>query len=319
MNSAQNTVNWRSDSHALKKFQFIHHFLPNPSSKKRATLLSTTSIIIYCLLVFSLGMSIKLVPFYLPGILGYAANISTSELLNQTNQQRASNGLPPLKLNAALSQAAANKANHMFKNNYWAHIAPDGTDPWDFILGSGYDYVYAGENLAKNFSSSKDVVNAWMKSPSHKQNLMNNNYQDIGFAVVNGVLNGYETTLVVQMFGKPRAARPVEQVYQKTTPEKPAVAINPRPTQVKDLTAEVVEQPVVYQQIKVDPIVDVRKASRVLSMAFGGFMLLLLSLDVWYSQKQGIVKVTGHTLAHIAFLIIVLLSIWFVIKPGAIL
>ena len=111
----------------------------------------------------------------------------------------------------------------------------------------------------------------------------------------------------------------MEQVYQKTTPEKPAVAINPRPTQVKDLTAEVVEQPVVYQQIKVDPIVDVRKASRVLSMAFGGFMLLLLSLDVWYSQKQGIVKVTGHTLAHIAFLIIVLLSIWFVIKPGAIL
>jgi uncharacterized protein YkwD len=73
-------------------------------------------------------------------------------------------------------------------------FSPDGTEPWDFILGEKYDYIYAGENLAKNFSTFDDVVEAWYNSPSHKENLLNKNYTEMGFAIVNGELNGYETT-----------------------------------------------------------------------------------------------------------------------------
>ncbi len=312
MNNTGSSIDWRTDAHALRKYQFLYHFLPHPEEKRRATLLLNKSILVYCLLVLSIGLTFRLVPFLLPGILGYASNINTADLQKYTNKKRAENGLPVLQMSAKLSQAAQKKAQHMFKKGYWAHIAPDGTEPWDFILGEGYDYVYAGENLAKNFSNSKDVVAAWDKSPSHRANLLNKNYQEMGFAVVDGVLNGYETTLVVQMFGKPRYGK-TAVVYQK---QAQGFTTN---KQVKNIEAEVITEPVIYQQISVDPVIDVRKASKVLSLIFGGFVVALLCLDMWYSRKMGIVKINGHTFAHITFLVLVMLSIWFVLRPGAIL
>ena len=135
------------------------------------------------------------------GVLGYASNINSDELLKYTNQRRVDFGLEPLSMNSALSKAAQKKAEDMFKYGYWAHVSPTGTEPWSFILAQDYDYVFAGENLARNFSRSKDVVDAWFASPSHRENLLNRNYRDMGFAITNGVLDGYETTVVVQMFG----------------------------------------------------------------------------------------------------------------------
>lgn len=336
MKQTGNSIDWRTDAHALKKYQFIYHFLPHPEENRRATLLLNKSIFIYCLLIVSIGLVLRLFPIYLPGVLGYASNINTSDLLKYTNSQRAQAGLAPLVINDKLTQAAQKKAAHMFAKGYWAHIAPDGTEPWDFILGAGYDYVYAGENLAKNFSNSKDVVQAWYNSPSHRQNLLNKNYQDVGFAVVNGVLNGYQTTLVVQMFGKPRyAAAPVQKeqtqpAQQPATQQVPQVAPVPVYQQeaqapvpanspVKEITSQVVQQPQIYQQIQVKPALDVRQATKMLSLVFGGFMIILLMLDAWYSRKMAITKVNGHTFAHITFLVLVLISIWFVLKPGAIL
>ena len=79
-------------------------------------------------------------------------------------------GLDSLRLNPTLTAAAKRKAEHMFAENYWAHISPTGVEPWYFILDSGYDYSYAGENLAKNFNTSKEVVAAWYQSPTHRDN-----------------------------------------------------------------------------------------------------------------------------------------------------
>jgi len=107
--------------------------------------------------------------------LGFATDISIQALLKDTNDKRIENGLQPLTLNDQLNQAAAGKAADMFGNNYWAHISPSGKTPWDFILGANYQYVYAGENLAKDFQDSQGVVDAWMNSPSHKENLLNSN------------------------------------------------------------------------------------------------------------------------------------------------
>src|SRR3989338_7182361 len=134
-----------------------------------------------------------------------------------------------LELNPELSLAAEKKAEDMFARNYWAHNGPNGSTPWDFIKGAGYTYIYAGENLAKDFQNSNDVVQAWMKSPSHRENILRKEYQDIGFAVVNGVLNGEETTLVIQMFGvsssKSVAAKP-ESDKQIQIAVKPAETAN---------------------------------------------------------------------------------------------
>jgi hypothetical protein len=91
----------------------------------------------------------------------------------------------------------------MFQGQYWSHTAPDGEEPWDFIHEAGYSYKTAGENLARDFSSTGEMFDAWMASPTHRENILNGQFQEIGIAVVSGTLSGFQTTLVVQMFGTP--------------------------------------------------------------------------------------------------------------------
>ncbi len=137
-------------------------------------------------------------------ILGYTTNINKAEIINLTNSERTSKGASPLSESSTLSQAAALKADHMFKNNYWAHFGPEGTSPWFFFNQVSYSYTFAGENLAKDFQSSNGVVAGWMASTAgHKENILQANFTEIGVAVKNGVLLGEETTLVVQLFGNP--------------------------------------------------------------------------------------------------------------------
>src|SRR4030065_255642 len=119
-------------------------------------------------------------------ILGYATDINMPALYQLVNEQRQNNNLPPLTYNEKLAQAAYGKAQDMFTKNYWAHYAPDGATPWNFILASGYQYEYAGENLAKNFLFSQNVLDAWMASPSHRENILRKDYNEVGFAIVNG-------------------------------------------------------------------------------------------------------------------------------------
>ncbi len=134
-------------------------------------------------------------------ILGVQAELTQKTLLDATNYERGGKGAKPLQLNAQLSQAAQAKADDMFTQQYWAHIAPNGTTPWHWFEQAGYRYVEAGENLAKNFSTSEGVVSAWMASPTHRANVVKQDYQDVGFAVKTGELDGKTTTLVVALYG----------------------------------------------------------------------------------------------------------------------
>jgi hypothetical protein len=123
-----------------------------------------------------------------------------------TNQTRVKEGLNTLKVNPELSAAAAAKANDMIKNGYFAHFSPTNVSPWFWIKQNGYNYKYAGENLAMNFSETDQVINGWLNSPSHKANLLNSNYKDIGVAVLSGQVNGQSRVVVVQMFGSPKTS-----------------------------------------------------------------------------------------------------------------
>lgn len=311
---------WRRDPEAIDKFKFVHHFLPHPESKKRASLLSATALSTYIVLIIIIMSIFRIIPMFLPGVLGYASNINVIDLLKYTNEERKEKGLDVLYLNPKLSEAAKKKAMDMFKDDYWAHVSPGGTEPWDFILSEDYDYTYAGENLAKNFYSSNEVVKAWMESPTHKENLLGKNYQEVGFAVVNGVLNGYETTLVVQMFGKPRdasllASKQQEEEYIRQISNEAVSTVALNENEKENEVVKVEEQ----QPSEILPVVDVNTASKGISVAFGGFVLGLVSLDIWYSRKKGILKLTGHNLAHFMLLLFVIVSIWFVLQPGKIL
>ena len=315
------TYNPYLETHSLEKYQFLHHFLPHPETKKRARLLSHKALFGYILIVAFFAGLIHLIPKFAPGVLGYASDIHIRDLLNETNQVRNEHGLQSVKVNPVLNAAAEAKARHMFENDYWAHNAPDGTTPWDFILDSGYDYKYAGENLAKNFNTSDGVVDAWYKSPSHKENLLNSNYSEIGFAVVDGVLNGYETTLVVQMFGKPRTAAPLAVNEPAVVEEQVEVEV-PVAAGESSVTSE--QEDLVTQEISepsgaYSPVVDITTASIFLTISVASFLFILLVLDVWYTKKKAIPKLTGNAYAHIIFLVLTVVGLWFALVPGEVL
>lgn len=137
------------------------------------------------------------------GVLGRVSNASIPELIADTNQKRASVGVQTLVVNDKLAQAATLKANDMINNDYWAHTSPSDVTPWKWLDDVEYQYDKAGENLAKNFPNSQTTVNAWMESPSHRENMLNPNYSEVGFAVQEGVIDGKMTTVVVALYGKP--------------------------------------------------------------------------------------------------------------------
>jgi len=172
-------------------------FIPSKENGYKPILLRKVALSVYTILLLFVNM--------FGGLLGIpeamASSITPANIIQLTNQQRAAAGLNTLNTDSRLSAAAQAKANNMFQEQYWDHFGPNGETPWMFISQAGYTYVYAGENLAKGFRTAEGVHEAWMASPTHKENIMSVNYKDIGVAVVDGVLEGKETTLVVQMFG----------------------------------------------------------------------------------------------------------------------
>ncbi len=296
-----------------KIFYFLHHlFVPREENNFRAKALHHDFLTYYLIFAVVLVFAFKTTP--LSNILGYATDITVEKLYQLTNQQRQKYGLPTLNLNEKLSQAAYKKAQDMFARNYWAHYAPDGTTPWEFILSSGYRYEYAGENLAKNFLFSDGVVSAWMNSPTHRENILRKEYTDVGFAVVNGVLNGEETTLVVQMFGKPMISSTVakEVSAKETNLEKKAPIIETKKTTTISNSSLVLAQGVSEKKI------NITNFAFNMNMVFLFFLFLALIMDFYFANKLGIVRLTGKNLSHFIFIIFLILSL-IIIKQGVIL
>lgn len=132
-----------------------------------------------------------------------ASDISEQKIFDLTNSERVSNGVFALTQNAQLYAAAKNKAKDMTTFHYFEHYSPLGKSPWDFMQEANYNYKLAGENLAMDFRTSEGVVKGLMNSVSHKGNILNANYENMAIAVVYGEIENHQTTLVVQMFGKP--------------------------------------------------------------------------------------------------------------------
>ena len=155
---------------------------------------------------------------------GYATEMSATNLLTETNNQRIANGLGALAINGKLNTAAQNKANDMAARDYWSHNTPDGQTPWTFITAAGYDYITVGENLAYGFATSADTVAGWMNSAPHRANVLNSNYVDVGFGIIN--IPNYQSsgpeTLVVAMYGKPAAQpAPAPAPVKTSSPSSP--------------------------------------------------------------------------------------------------
>jgi len=212
MSRARKKKPTRSYRRSKKKMSFKDRlnnlFLPGKKNRYRPQLLHPEALMVLSFVVlagFALFNAVRFFPSLADKILGFATNIDVNQVLASTNEERARLGLQPLQINEKLNQAAVAKAQHMFSEQYWAHSSPSGVQPWSFIKNAGYVYKYAGENLARDFDSTGEMMVAWMNSPTHKENIINPNFTQIGLAVVNGTLNGFNTTLVVQMFAAPGA------------------------------------------------------------------------------------------------------------------
>jgi len=130
-----------------------------------------------------------------------AYGFESADVIELVNKARIAEGLSTLVHSDILDLAAKEKANDMVKNDYFAHTSPKGVDPWYWLKKAGYDYKYAGENLAINYDNAKEQQMAWMKSDSHRKNILNEKYQETGVAVVEGKIDGQTSILTVQVFG----------------------------------------------------------------------------------------------------------------------
>ncbi len=282
--------------HGISK-HIVHWFTPHHTNNHRAKVLHIDSLsVLTGVLVFVMAL-LRIASRQMPDVLGYATDMRVDDLVKYTNQERVARGLTPLTVNTQLSAAAAQKAKDMFADNYWAHNSPKGKTPWVFVQASGYQYSLAGENLAKNFNDSKGVVAAWMASPSHKENLVKPDYRDIGFAIMNGTLNGEETTLVVQMFG----TTPEQLSAIQNTPRQP-VEVATKPV-LNDAEPQVAPA---YTSITRAPLVNLPKATRDIALIVIGVLGAVLVFDAWVVYRKRLVRATGHTYAHIFFLALML-------------
>ncbi|MCR8846811.1 CAP domain-containing protein [Rossellomorea sp. SC111] len=106
------------------------------------------------------------------------------KVVELTNQERAKQGLPALKVDAELSKVAREKSRDMQANNYFSHTSPTYGSPFDMMKQFGIQYSSAGENIAMGQQTPEEVVQAWMNSEGHRKNIMSSNYTHIGVGYV---------------------------------------------------------------------------------------------------------------------------------------
>jgi len=206
----------------LKKY-----FIPNEENDYKPHILRKTAVVaiaVISVLIFFAGVFQNLIILKTDLL----SAVIPRTLVDLANGSRFGSNLGALTISPTLEQAAQLKANDMALKSYFAHVSPDGVEPWHWFREAGYKYVYAGENLAVNFSDSVDVNNAWLNSPTHRANIMNDKFTEIGIATSKGFYKGRETIFVVQMFGRPvKAPTQLASASSPTTPTPEPIVVEP--------------------------------------------------------------------------------------------
>ncbi len=256
---------------------------------------------------FVLLLIVKLIipqsAFQTASLLGFAPTFDSRQIIKTTNEARLAVNLPILQPNSKLDLAASKKLDDMAIQEYFAHVSPSGVNPWYWIKNVEYQYSVAGENLAIGFTTAEDTIQAWLNSPSHKANVLNNKYQDIGVAVKTVEINGREGILVVQMFGSPRlsfggAGKPSGQIVAVAKTPTPSPSNLPQPTPTRTTVANIPQTQgqsiTLVQEVSTDPIIEpvkeptivkyqdaekISKATNLLNSAFSVYILLIAGVS----------------------------------------
>lgn len=195
-----------------------HYLIASPENDYQPWILSKTALACFVLSVWTLRL-------FMPGYIAVGApGLDNQDLMNRINAERTNRFIPALISNSKLSTAASIKSNDMINRDYFAHVNPDGDYVWPVIEAQGYKpYQALGENLAVDFNSAEGVVNAWMNSPGHRANILNEKFEDQGMAAVFGNFENHDTYLITNLFGT---------LIKKASPPPPAPTPAPTPAPV---------------------------------------------------------------------------------------
>lgn len=216
------------------------YFIPSEYNDYKPWVITPQALAVFCVVIWGLR-------FLLPSVVTYAANtIDAVDLMAKINLERTQRFLPALTTNSKLITAASAKAQDMITRSYFAHVDPDGNYVWPRVTAAGYSpYTSLGENLAMDFTSAGDVINAWMNSPTHRANIVNEKFEDQGLASVAGFYdNSRETIAVTSLFG-------TLQKTIKSAPTSPTPASEPAPTTPAPQPTSPTPKPVVIPPIVV--------------------------------------------------------------------
>lgn len=194
---------------------FWDHFVPHEGNGHVPHVLKHHVLFGYSVILLLLKVIVFVAPIMLPSASVFSSAITATNVILLTNQTRFNLGLHELTQNSALMVAAQAKAVDMLNNQYFAHYSPEGLSPWYFIKSQGYAYERAGENLAVHYTTAEGVHDGWLASPAHRANIVKEEFTEIGVGVVNGEFEGNPSTIVVQLFGKPKAADAVSEEPEK--------------------------------------------------------------------------------------------------------
>jgi len=273
-------------------------FIPHEGNDHKPRALRPKTLIGYVLIAIMVKLVVTGFLFITYPTPAELAAIISANMISLVNQSRVEAGVEPLKENFVLAEFAQAKGEDMVTRDYFAHNTPEGKRPWQWINRSEYDYIYAGENLAMDFTSAEVVHSAFMRSPTHRKNILNPKYKEVGMAVLKGELDGHQTTLLVEFFATQRkdlsslaSIQPIEPEFQE-----PEAAPNIFEETAANVAGEETSSPL-------------EQASELIPAGFASEGIIVVATDQKTSKALVDLVIEYSNIFFIAFLIFVLISL----------
>lgn len=189
----------------------LNHFVPHQGNNYLPYALRHGALLVYSALLVGIKAALIAIAIIFPSASLYSFEISETSVLKLTNQARTAAGLSDVSINPLLRSAAQAKADDMLIRQYFSHEGPEGESPWAWLKRTGYRYKFAGENLAIHYSTAEALDQGWLASPSHRANILDKRFQEVGIGVARGKIEGYESMVVVQLFATPTTNKAIPQ------------------------------------------------------------------------------------------------------------
>lgn len=259
---------------------FKNYFIPSECNEFKPKILRTKSLLSIIFTLFAIKVFLLAYLFLVYPNIARMSELISGRVFELTNIAREEAGLADLNLDNSLNKVALAKAEDMVKRNYFAHANPDGKMIWETINRDEYAYIYVGENLGMNFTTAQSVHTALMNSPTHKKNILNDKFSDMGIAIVSGKIDGKSTNVLVEVFAKQKTGKTA------VAPKEIVSAIKEVPVVggAKVLAAEnyVAEAPAQEKNIEFESKQDYKKdlfTARIVDfsrLVFSGILFLLI-------------------------------------------